>query len=184
MKRLTSLVLPVVLWSAHPAFALGVPDPGLNVHVTNPTLPVTASQSGTWNVGITGTPTVKISGGVSVDSGHTLGQYYVNFASKSDVIFTVPTGKRFVITDIIGSVSSATAIAPPRLSLLDECIDNVDTRVIAGWYMQDMSSNGFHFTTSEHFTSGITLEAGDCLRASLGGDNSSVLIAGYEEDVN
>jgi hypothetical protein len=41
-----------------------------NVNVTNASIPVTgsvnASQSGTWNVGITGTPSVSISGPVSV----------------------------------------------------------------------------------------------------------------------
>src|SRR6266481_4990943 len=41
--------------------AVGVNTATQNVNVTNPSLNVNASQSGTWNVGITGTPSVNIS---------------------------------------------------------------------------------------------------------------------------
>ena len=41
--------------------AVGVSNATQNVNVTNPSLNVNASQSGTWNVGISGTPSVNVS---------------------------------------------------------------------------------------------------------------------------
>jgi hypothetical protein len=78
-----------------------------NVNVTNTTLPVTgsvnASQSGTWNVGIVGTPTVKVANDPSAQtpySNHANGSNCGDDASNQCV---VPAGKRLVIEHISGT---------------------------------------------------------------------------------
>jgi hypothetical protein len=55
------VVLGLVVSLVQPKRAEGVgPNSTQNVNVTNPSLSVNASQSGTWNVGITGTPSVNV----------------------------------------------------------------------------------------------------------------------------
>jgi hypothetical protein len=76
-----------------------------NVNVTNASIPVTgsvnASQSGAWNVGITGTPTVKVSNDPALQTPYSNHANGSNCGTDADPC-TVPAGRRLVIEYISG----------------------------------------------------------------------------------
>ncbi len=77
-----------------------------NVNVTNASIPVTgsvaASQSGSWNVGITGTPSVAISGPVSVVSAAVAAKF------KSD--FIVAAAGTLQTTSLAGTINMSSIV--------------------------------------------------------------------------
>jgi hypothetical protein len=77
-----------------------------NVNVTNASIPVTgsvaASQSGPWNVGITGTPTVAISGPVSVTT--------TAIASKFKTDFITAGAGQSATTILAGTVNASSIV--------------------------------------------------------------------------
>src|SRR5262249_3408777 len=113
---------------------------GAPVIVQNTPLPVqgtvAATQSGTWNVGLTGTPTVNVGTlpAVSLNSNFfqltykqpvTMGdvEHFVNGGqfSGSDLIYTVPEGKRLVV-----QYFSAEAFVPPGQAIVRQLVQIED----------------------------------------------------------
>ncbi len=100
------------------------PPGGLNVTVTNTPLPVSgsigvsgtvaATQSGTWNVGVTGTPNVSVGNVVAVQNVDEKGRVpYMQSGFQScapgnglcDLVFpAVPAGKRLVIEHVSANI--------------------------------------------------------------------------------
>jgi hypothetical protein len=122
---LASFAIAGTIINPRPAFAQN-PKPGsAPVNIVSPLpLPITgsttvsgsvaATQSGTWNVGITGTPTVA---NVNVDEPGRIPYQSVvskdNQCSSSVCAFTfgpVPLGKRLVVQRVAGSLNFASAV--------------------------------------------------------------------------
>ncbi len=76
---------------------------------------VAATQSGTWNVGINGTPTVTVTTNQPVETGKgfSLGQ----FTGQPVVLYVVPTGKRLVVEYFSSEVGVASGTTVDRYAL-------------------------------------------------------------------
>jgi hypothetical protein len=154
---------------------------------TNPTVTIvntTANPvpvSGSITVGNSVVP-VEVSNADPIPvqtSPRTYGHFVLGFDGTSDIIVTVPAGKRAFVTDVMMEGSGAER---PRVFLVNQCSsDNTQAIFLAGWYLPTIGSELFQH--SEHLTSGIPLTAGQCLRAGIIG-TASVNIVWYVEDAN
>jgi len=112
-----------------------------------------------------------------------LGHWYASFKTpKTPVIFTVPAGKRFVVTDVVVS-TRMTDFSTPSFTLLSECGTNDTKAVLGGWPMFDQVRD-FDFTAQIHLTTGVALEAGECFKVAVGADNNSAMVTWYEVGAN
>jgi hypothetical protein len=176
MTKITILALAGLLGASASAVAVTAP----------PVLTVKALQEGIWTVGISGTPTVRISNAISIDDARSIHRSSVQLpnsgsVNKSDVVFTVPTGKRAVITDVIANTSSATNRLSPRLTFTNECVIDANAEELVEWWVQPIQQESV-FQLTEHLTTGIVLNAGDCLRVSM--IAGQVFVLWYEESAN
>jgi hypothetical protein len=85
----------------------------VNATITNASVPVSAAQTGLWNVGITGTPSVNIASLPALNDGNALNPYRTNCTESDNLggfvcdLGTVPSGKELVIEEVTGHIPGA-----------------------------------------------------------------------------
>lgn len=155
----------VVNTTANPVPVIGT------ISVTNAVVPVEVRNADPIPVTVQSRATVR-------------GHWFDNFTTiKTPVIFTVPAGKRFVVTDIVVSAHTAPLSELPRFTLLNECGANTTKAVLGGGSMPDLY-NASEFLLQIHLTTGIALEAGDCFKVAVAADDNSAMVTWYEESAN
>jgi hypothetical protein len=168
LVALSAVFLPMLSVAAPP-----ITEP-VDVNVTNPVLPVEVSNS--YPIPVSVQPPAAV----------VRGQWYGSFDTAfSPVIFTVPAGKRRIVTDILTSTASSQDLNPWKVVILNECVEGGDSEVLGAWF-PSITYQLKIFQSSEHFTTGFVLNAGDCLKvfAAPTGTRNSVTVQWYEENVN
>jgi hypothetical protein len=141
------------------------------ISVANAVVPVEVRNADPIPVTVQGRATIR-------------GHWFGNFTtSKSPVIFTVPAGKRFIVTDVIITAKSDTTTFPPGFNLLNECGVNSLKEVLGAGPMPDLYE-GRRFLVQLHLTTGIALEAGDCFKVATAVDDNSATVTWFEENAN
>lgn len=161
---------------------------------TNPTMTVvntTANPvpvSGSITVGNSVVPVEvsnadPISVSVQTQPAAVRGRWFARFITDmSPVIFTVPAGKRRVVTDVIATISTTDNTSAPGLTMYNECEDNVTKEVLGQWYA--LQNYGNLFSVSEHLTTGIVFNAGDCLKFGSSNNTKYLTVLWYDENAN
>ena len=207
---LAGLALIGSLMNSHPAVlqAAGGPtvtiDPSqLPLHVTGATTvtgavtvagTVAATQSGPWNVGITGTPTVTLASGASVQARNVdepgrnpfqvSVQTYFNSAPCGTFacdfnLGQVPNGKRLVITNISGQVWVTSGVASGVNLNTHSSANATDIPVSVVAFNPTTNICGLNATLKLFFDAGDTLYLNVPVSGQLTAQTGYITVSGY-----
>lgn len=154
--------------------AQGGPPGGLDVTVVNTPLPVSAQQSGAWNVGINGTPTVAMPthlgaqpsdlvtleciGGAGGDQCAEIRRIFPD-GTEGVSAFTIPNGQSLIITDIqwcsvlTTGVATGTQVA---MSLTRTSARRAELYASSAIVAHDIAGESFA-CANEHLTAGLRM---------------------------